>query len=129
MVGLLGIADEVPDRHDFARLDELREVLRETFKQRTQAEWAAVFDGTDACVAPVLPLSEAARHPHMAAREVYVERDGLLQPAPAPRFSRTSPSLTTGPSRPGADTRAVLEAWGVDDVDALLASGAAVQAD
>ena len=56
-----------------------------------RAEWTEVFDGTDACVAPVLPLTEAARHPHLAARGTYVERDGVLQPAPAPRFSRTEP--------------------------------------
>ena len=87
-----------------------------------------VFDGTDACVAPILPLTEAAQHPHMAAREVYVERDGLLQPAPAPRFSRTEATLTTGPSVPGGGTRAVLEAWGVSDVTSLIDSGAAVQA-
>ncbi len=127
MVRLLGLEDAVPDRHDFSRMGELKQLLTDTFKQRTQVEWAEVFDGSDACVAPILPLTEAARHPHMAAREVYVERDGLLQPAPAPRFSRTSPSLTTGPSKPGDGTRAVLEAWGVSGVDELLAGGAAVQ--
>ncbi|HEY0774154.1 MAG TPA: hypothetical protein VGD51_08745, partial [Nocardioidaceae bacterium] len=75
----------------------------------------------------ILPLTEAAEHPHMKARETYVTRDGLLQPAPAPRFSRTAPSLTTGPSVPGGQTRAALEAWGVSNVDALIDSGAAVQ--
>ena len=129
MIQLLGIEDQAPDRHDFARLGELKDLLTATFKQRTQAEWSEVFDGTDACVAPVLPLSEAAQHPHLRAREVYVERDGLLQPAPAPRFSRTSPSLSTGPSRPGDGTRAVLEAWGVSDVEGLLSTGAVVEAD
>ena len=99
----------------------------ERFKERTQAEWGEVFDGTDACVAPVLPLTEAAEHPHLKARHTYVDRDGVLQPAPAPRFSRTEPSLTTGPSAPGGQTREALTAWGVEDVDALLASGAAVQ--
>ena len=129
MISLMGIEDEVPDRNDFSRLGELEQVLTDTFKQRTQAEWAAVFDGTDACVAPVLPLTRAARHPHMRARRVYVERDGLLQPSPAPRFSRTGASLTTGPSKPGGDTRSVLEAWGVTGVAGLLESAAAVQAD
>jgi alpha-methylacyl-CoA racemase len=57
-----------------------------------------------------------------------VTRDGLLQPAPAPRFSRTGPSLTTGPSVPGGQSRAALEAWGIEDVDALIESGAVVQA-
>jgi alpha-methylacyl-CoA racemase len=127
MVRLLGIEETVPDRNDFSRLGELKQVLTETFRSRTQAEWAEIFDGTDACVAPVLPLTEAARHPHMAERQVYVERDGLLQPSPAPRFSRTAPTLTTGPSTPGDGTRAVLEAWGVTGVEDLLTSGAAVQ--
>ena len=72
----------------------------------------------------MLPLTEAAKHPHMAAREVYVDHEGLLQPAPAPRFSRTEARLSTGPSAPGDGTRAVLEAWGVAGVDGLLKSGA-----
>ncbi|GGO93967.1 CoA transferase [Nocardioides phosphati] len=105
-----------------------RTAIGDAIRTRTLVEWTSVFDGTDACVAPVLPLREAARHPHMAAREVFVERDGGLQPAPAPRFSRTVPTLTTGPTHPGAQTREALEAWGVAGVDKLLVSGAAVQA-
>jgi alpha-methylacyl-CoA racemase len=79
-------------------------------------------------VAPVLPLTEAAEHPHLKARGTYVDRDDVLQPAPAPRFSRTEATLTSGPSVPGGDTREALTAWGVDDVDTLIESGAAVQA-
>jgi alpha-methylacyl-CoA racemase len=78
-------------------------------------------------VAAVLPMTEAARQPHLAARRTYVERDGVLQPAPAPRFSRTAAALTTGPSVAGGQTREALAAWGIDDVDALISSGAAVQ--
>lgn len=129
LVGLLGIAEEAPDRYDPANFAALRDLLAATFRTRTQAEWAEVFAGTDACVAPILPLREAATHPHIAAREVFVERDGMIQPAPAPRFSRTRPSLTSGPAVAGQDTRAALSAWGIDDVEGLLASGAAVQAD
>lgn len=128
LVAGLGLADALPDRYDFARHDELRSAIAARFKERTQAEWAEVFDGTDACCTPILPLTEAAEHPHLKARETYVTRDGILQPAPAPRFSRTQASLSTGPSVPGGGTRAALEAWGVKDVDALLESGAAVQA-
>jgi alpha-methylacyl-CoA racemase len=106
----------------------LRELFRQRFLERTQAEWTAVFDGTDACCAPVLPLTEAAEHPHLAARGTYVDRDGVLQPAPAPRFSRTRATLTTGPSAPGGQTREALAAWGVPDVDELIRTGAAVQA-
>ena len=119
---------DAPDRDDPARWPVLRELLTRRFLERTQAEWTEVFDGTDACVAPVLPLTEAADHPHLRSRGTYVDRDGVLQPAPAPRFSRTEATLTTGPSVPGGDTREALTAWGVDDVEALIASGAAVQA-
>lgn len=128
LVERLGLTGTLPDRYDVARHGSLRESLAKRFRDRTQAEWAEVFDGSDACCTPILPLTEAARHPHLAARETYVERDGILQPSPAPRFSRTGATLTTGPSVPGGGTREVLEAWGVAGVDALLASGAAVQA-
>ena len=124
----LDLGDGVPDRNDPEQWPALRDVLTARFRERTQAEWTEVFDGTDACVAPVLPMSEAAGHPHVAARGTYVDRAGLLQPAPAPRFSRTGASLGTGPSVVGGDTREVLEAWGVPDVDALIESGAATQA-
>ena len=87
-----------------------------------------MFEGSDACVAPVLPLSEAAGHPHLVERGTYVDRGLGVEPAPAPRFSRTSPSLgSPPPARAGQDTRDALAAWGIDDVDALLESGAAVQ--
>ena len=128
-VDLLGIKDTAPDRYDPDCTDELRKLIAERFATRTQDEWAEVFEGTDACVAAVRPISEAKDHPHLQAREVYVERDGLLQPAPAPRFSRTRATLTSPPSpQAGADTREALAAWGVPDVDALIESGAAVQA-
>ena len=124
----LGLGEDVPDRNDPAQWPALRETLAARFAERTQAEWAEVFDGSDACCAPVLPMTEAARHPHLQARGTYVDRDGIVQPAPAPRFSRTEPTLTTGPSAAGADTRAALLAWGIDDVDALLDKGAVHQA-
>ncbi|RYU10134.1 CaiB/BaiF CoA transferase family protein [Nocardioides iriomotensis] len=127
LVRLLGLDDAAPDQWDVARWGELRERLTARFKERTQAEWAEVFAGTDACVAPVLPVSEAARHPHLAARGTWVERDGLTQPAPAPRFSRTPAALGAGPSVAGGSTREALTAWGIEDVDALIDSGAAVQ--
>jgi alpha-methylacyl-CoA racemase len=123
----LGLVGELPDRYDFERHDELREQIAARFRERTQAEWAEVFDGTDACCTPILPLTEAAEHPHLKARGTYVTREGLLQPAPAPRFSRTEPSLTSGPSVPGGQSRAALEAWGIGGVDALIESGAVEQ--
>jgi alpha-methylacyl-CoA racemase len=118
----------VPDRDDFGNLGELRRIFAARFKERTQAEWVEVFEGTDACVAAVIPLTAAVEHPHNVARGTFVERDGVVQPAPAPRFSRTVPTLTTGPTKAGAHTREALVAWGIADVDGLLDSGAAVQA-
>jgi alpha-methylacyl-CoA racemase len=125
---LSGLAETMPDRNDVTNFTAIRELITARFKQRTQAEWAEVFEGTDACVAPILPFGEAVQHPHLTARGTFVERDGITQPAPAPRFSRTEPSLTTTPQTPGASTREALSAWGVKDVDGLLESGAAVQA-
>ncbi len=124
-----GSEADLPDRHDLREWPALRKVLAEIFAQRTQAEWVEVFDGSDACVVPVVPLGEAYEHPHNVARGTYVERDGLTQPAPAPRFSATPTTLSTPPARPGADTRAALTAWGVADVDALILDGIAVQND
>ncbi|KQX31147.1 carnitine dehydratase [Streptomyces sp. Root63] len=115
-IGLLGIADGFPDRWDLARWDELRAAVTERFLTRTRAEWTEVFDGTDACVAPVLSLTEAPHHPHLAARSTFVEHSGLTQPAPAPRFSATPVSVRSGPARPGGDTAAVAADW---DVPAL----------
>ncbi|MFH9296971.1 CaiB/BaiF CoA transferase family protein [Streptomyces sp. NPDC017520] len=114
--GLLGIADAFPDRWDLARWDELRAAVTERFLSRTRAEWTEVFDGTDACVAPVLSLAEAPHHPHLAARSTFVEHSGLTQPAPAPRFSATPVSVRGGPALPGAGTAAVAADW---DVPAL----------
>ncbi|MFC0531556.1 CoA transferase [Phytohabitans kaempferiae] len=94
-----------------APLDALETDLAEAFKRKTQAEWAEIFDGTDGCVAPILPFSEAVRHPHIAARGVFAEHEGRVQPAP--RFSRTEATLSKGPSAPGQDTRVALGAWGI----------------
>jgi alpha-methylacyl-CoA racemase len=128
LVRVLGATD-LPDQHDESRWPELRARLAAIFAERTRDEWAAAFDGTDACVAPVLTWSEAPSHPHLAARRTIVERDGVKQPAPAPRFSRT-PATLPSPARPaGSDTRAVLTEWGVEGVDELLVSGAAIQAE
>jgi alpha-methylacyl-CoA racemase len=125
---LARIGVDLPDRDDPAHHATIRGALTRRFKELTQAEWAEVFDGTDACVAPVVPLAEAPHHPHLAARGTFVERDGVTQPAPAPRFSRTEASLGVPPALPGEHTREALAAWGIDDVDALLTDGAATQA-
>ena len=128
MVKLLELVDP-PDRYDLAQWPALRRTLAERFAGKSQAEWAEIFDGSDACVAPVIPLREAPAHPHNVARGTYVVRGGLVQPAPAPRFSRTPATLTTPPAKPGANTKVALEAWGIDAVDQLIADGIAVQTD
>src|SRR3954466_10173011 len=115
-LGLTGIA---PDRAA-ADPEELRRLLADTLRGRTRGQGTAVFDGSDACVAPVLSFAEAAAHPHLAARQTYVEQHGVVQPAPAPRFSRTPATLGLPPTRAGAHTRTALTDWGIPDVDALL---------
>ncbi|UDY23513.1 CaiB/BaiF CoA transferase family protein [Nocardioides sp. Kera G14] len=118
---------ELPEQYEMERYDEMRSALTDGFRTKTMAEWASLFEGTDACVAPVVTAIEAADHPHMAARGTYVDVDGVLQPAPAPRFSRTVPTLTLPPAaQPGAHTREALAAWGVSNAEDLIASGAAV---
>jgi len=115
------------DRGEWAAM---KQRLRDIFATRTRDDWCAVFEHSDVCFAPVLTMAEAAEHPHNVARAGYVEVAGVRQPAPAPRFSRTVPTIDRPPSQPGADTRDVLLAWGLDAarVDDLCASGAAVQA-
>ncbi|WP_197356113.1 CaiB/BaiF CoA transferase family protein, partial [Streptomyces clavuligerus] len=88
-VRVLGIAGTVPARQEIERWDELRTAVADAFRTRTRAEWTALFEGTDACVAPVLSMAEAPRHPHLAARGTFVDPGGISQPAPAPRFSGT----------------------------------------
>ncbi|MEU1935627.1 CaiB/BaiF CoA-transferase family protein [Streptomyces coeruleorubidus] len=116
---LLGIEDQAAARKDVTRWGELREQVAARFKTRTRDEWTAVFDGTDACVAPVLSLREAPHHPHLAARGTFTDHGGITQPTPAPRFSTTPTSVRTGPARPGADTADVARDW---DVPGLLPS-------
>jgi alpha-methylacyl-CoA racemase len=105
--------------------DDLKAELAGVFRTRTRDEWCALLEGSDACFAPVLGLSEAARHPHNAARGTYIEVDGVLQNAPAPRFSRTPAAAPELPRAPGADTRAVLAQAGYDheSLAALAAAG------
>jgi len=123
----LGLAGaDLPAQHDRGGWPLLRERFAAVFSTRTRDEWAAVFAGTDACVAPVLSAAEAAAHPHNLARGVFTEIGSVPQPAPAPRFGRSQASLPTPPPRPGADTDAVLFELGVEpaEVRQLRAAGA-----
>lgn len=114
---LLGIRDEIPARKDFDRWGELCEAIAARFRTRTRAEWTAVFEGSDACVAPVLSLREAPAHPHIAARATFTDHGGITQPAPAPRFSATPGAVTRPPAMPGADTAEVARDWDVPLTD------------
>jgi len=111
------------DRTDDA---SVRSVFTELFAGRTQQEWCDLLEGTDACFAPVLSPTEAARHPANRARHVFVEVGGVVQPAPAPRFSRTPARIPEPAVTPGTNTREVLGEWGLDtaEIDGLLATGA-----
>ncbi|HWD05850.1 MAG TPA: CaiB/BaiF CoA-transferase family protein [Kribbella sp.] len=115
---------ELPAQYDQSRWPELRAKLATAFLSRTRDEWEKVFSGTDACVTPVLSPEEAARHPHTQARNGFVEVEGVLQPAPAPRFSR-SQSAATEPVRDSSPAAALAE-WGFSpvEVSALEEKGA-----
>ncbi|MET9364348.1 CaiB/BaiF CoA-transferase family protein [Streptomyces sp. NPDC006632] len=110
-VRLLGIQDVAPARKDLARWPELRTTIAERFRTRTREEWTAVFEESDACVAPVLSLTEAPHHPHLAARATFTGYGGTTQPAPAPRFSATPGSIRRPPALPGAHTADVARDW------------------
>jgi alpha-methylacyl-CoA racemase len=100
----------LPAPGDVAGWPTLRARFTAIFATRTRDEWVAVFDGTDACVTPVLALGEVADHPHLAARGSVVAPDGMLQAAPAPRFSRTPATLPGPPAEP-EDVESVLADW------------------
>ncbi|GAB2855990.1 CaiB/BaiF CoA-transferase family protein [Actinoallomurus bryophytorum] len=110
-LGLEG--EDLPAQNDQARWPEMRARFTEVFKAKTRDEWTRIFDGTDACVAPVLGLGEAPAHPHATARTGFVDVGGLTQPAPAPRFSRTAAETPAPPVRPGEHTEAALAEIGL----------------
>ncbi len=124
---LLSLPEPLPERTDTGRWGELRATIAARFATRTQAHWSRHFADSDACVAPVLPMSEAADHPHVRARATLVEHEGVLQPAPAPRFSRTMTALSSPPAVPGSRSREALQRWGIDDVSGLVAAGVVIQ--
>jgi alpha-methylacyl-CoA racemase len=124
---LLGLPPDLARRPGPDEWPRLREAIAAAFLSRKRDDWEAVFAGTDACVAPVLGLKEAAEHPHLAERQTFVEVGGVRQPAPAPRFGRTPGAIQRPPARRGEHTREVLAEWGVPSIEELLASGVAVE--
>ncbi len=129
LTGLEGDA-EFAKQMDKANWPHLKERMRALIATKTQAEWNALMETTDVCYAPVLTMSEAAKHPHNVARKSFIEVGGITQPAPAPRFSRSTPATPGAAAHPGQHTREVLSDWGIpgSDIDSLVASGAVKQA-
>ncbi|MGH3500196.1 MAG: CaiB/BaiF CoA transferase family protein [Nocardioidaceae bacterium] len=127
LLRLLVLPEPPPAREQMSEWPRLHAMVAARFLEQTQAEWTAVFEGSDACVTPVLPLAEAPYHPQMAARGTLTRHEGVTQPMPAPRFSRTTTELGAPPPAPGQDSRSALLRWGLDDVDSLLAAGVVVQ--
>jgi alpha-methylacyl-CoA racemase len=119
-------AEMLPDRRDRAGWPRLRERFAEVFRTKTRDEWSQVFEGSDACFAPVLSLTEAPEHPHNKARRTFVDVDGVVQPAPAPRFSRTPGRIQHGPAQARPNSAETLRGWGLpaDEIADLMKSGA-----
>jgi alpha-methylacyl-CoA racemase len=127
LLKLLGLDDaDLPAQHDVEGWPRMRTRFAEVFATRTRAEWTAHFEGTDACVAPVLSLAEAPDHPHLAARDTFLEAFGVRQPAVAPRLSRTPGAVGGPPPRPGEHTEAVLADWGLQQHLSRWLSGAVI---
>lgn len=127
LTGLEG-DEEFARQMDQSMWPRLKERLREVMKQKTRDEWCAIMEATDVCFAPVLTMSEAAAHRHNVERGTFIEVNGHMQPAPAPRFSRTVPTVGRASAHPGQHTAEIMADWGIDGAESLLASGAAKQA-
>jgi alpha-methylacyl-CoA racemase len=126
----LGLEGEnLPAQNEREMWPEMKARFEALFKTRTRAEWCELLEGTDVCFAPVLSLAEASAYGHNKARGSFIEVDGVTQPAPAPRFSRTKPEVQCPPSTRGQHTREALAAWGfsADEIAGLEANGAARQ--
>jgi alpha-methylacyl-CoA racemase len=126
LLALLGLdPEEIGEQMDRSGWPAMREKFEATFRSKTQAEWCRLLENTDACASPVLSVAEVGDHPHHQARRTFTEVDGVPQPAPAPRFSRTQGTIRRPPPEPGEHSREALTAWGFasDEVDRLLEAG------
>lgn len=109
LVEVLGLrAEDLPDPTNPIHWEELKSRFAEVFKSKTQAEWCELTSKKDACIAPVLSIDDSPAHPHLKARNTFISIDGITQPHPAPRFSRTSPEVPRRPVKPGANTTQIL---------------------
>jgi alpha-methylacyl-CoA racemase len=116
--------EELPKQNDEEAWPAMKERVAAVFRTKTRDQWCDIMEGSDVCFAPVLTMEEAYRHPQNVERDTFVSHYGKLQPAPAPRFSRTPPELTLPPPHPGEHTEETLTAWGFDaaEIRALQAS-------
>jgi alpha-methylacyl-CoA racemase len=124
LTGLEG--EKLPRQNDRAAWAAMHERLRAIFKTKTRDEWCRIMEGSEVCFAPVLSMEEAPRHPHNRQRSTFVEYEGVVQPAPAPRFLRTPSAIQRPPARPGEHTEEALRDWGFSaaELERLRASGA-----
>ena len=113
LLSLIGVDPNDAPQWNTERWPELKERFAEIFRSRTRAEWEAVLESADACATPVLGLAEAPKHPHNIARGTFLEHDGVLQPRPAPRFSRTPPEIAEAT----ASEAEALAAWGLSEAE------------
>ena len=127
LLRLAEISDpEFLDHMDKRKWPKLSEKLADIFKTKSRDEWCAIMEGSDVCFAPVLSMSEAVDHPHNKARKIFIEIDGILQAAPAPKFSRSQPDLPTPPPMIGERKETALKDWGFTEyeIDELKQFGA-----
>lgn len=114
LIELAGLdPEEFKNQNSHKEWPELKLKLEAIFKTKNRAEWCEIMEGTDVCFAPVLDYKEAQSHPHNVAREMYIEVDGIVQPAPAPRFSRTVSEVVSGSPAAGGHYEEILKSWGV----------------
>ncbi|MGB0101195.1 MAG: CaiB/BaiF CoA-transferase family protein [Nocardioides sp.] len=128
LLALTGLTDDpqFANQHDKANWPAMKERMASIFKEKTRDEWCAIMEHTDVCFAPVLSMAEAPEHPHNKERGTFVERNGIVQPAPAPRYSRTPGGIQRPPAFAGQHTDEALADWGMaaDRVAELRSSGA-----
>jgi alpha-methylacyl-CoA racemase len=118
LLELCGLDDpDFEDQRNPSKWPELKTKFAIVFKTKSRDEWSAIMEGTDACLTPILDLDEAPLHPHNQVRKTFVELDGVMQPAPAPRFSRTVPEIQGPPPVAGEHTDAILEKWGFSSTE------------
>lgn len=130
LTGLDGDPDFARQQMDNSSWPQLKQRLTDVFATKSRDEWCSLMEATDMCFAPVLTMSEAAQHPHNVERGTFVEIAGMMQPAPAPRFSRTVAEVAMPPAHPGQHSAEILSDWGFDAarIEALIDSGAVAAA-